>query len=194
MTNRKKYSAIAMGASIGGLDALSEVLKCLPGNYPLPIFVVLHRLKGSESALSEILGRKVRVIVKEAEDKEEILPGHVYVAPADYHMLIEFDQKISLDFSERVNFSRPSIDVTFESAAMVYQDQLIGVLMTGANNDGSAGLNKIASKKGLTIVQDPDEAFGKVMPQAAIKTVKVDHIKTLRDICRFITEIPNDES
>lgn len=183
-----------MGASIGGLDALTEVLRCLPGNYPLPIFVVLHRLKASESSLSEILGRKVRIAVKEAEDKEDILPGHVYVAPADYHMLIEFDQKISLDISERVNFSRPSIDVTFESAAVVYREKLIGVLMTGANHDGSEGLKKISEKKGLTIVQDPNEALGKVMPRSAIKNVKVDHIKKLRDICHFITEIAHDES
>lgn len=178
---------IVIGGSWGGIQASLAILKGLPADYPVPIVLVLHRLKNFESHLPQVYRKKLALKVREVEEKEFIDAGHVYLAPADYHVLIERDRTFSLDVSERENFSRPSIDVTFASAADVYGPRLTGVLLTGANKDGSAGLAYVAEKGGTAIVQNPAEAEVATMPQAAIALLPdKSTIFTLMEIQNFL--------
>jgi two-component system chemotaxis response regulator CheB len=173
----KKYEAIVIGTSIGGLHAISTLLEEIPANYPLPIIIVQHRSKTPRDLLEEILQIKTKVKVKQADEKEEIENGVVYIAPPDYHLLIENNKTFSLTVDELDSFSRPSINVLFESAASVYKEKLIGIILTGANNDGSQGVQSIYKNNGLVIVQDPDEAK------------EVNHILTLPKIQKFLLKI-----
>jgi two-component system chemotaxis response regulator CheB len=134
------------------------------------------------------MNKESKMIIKEAEDKEQIMEGHIYISPADYHMLVEYDKSLALSKDEKVNYSRPSIDVLFESAAAVYGKHLGGIILTGSNHDGAKGLSKIKENGGITIVQDPAEAEYKEMPEAAIRTGKADHIITLQGISQFLRE------
>ncbi len=181
-----KFKAIVIGASAGALDALSSILPQLPAEFPLPIMVVVHLPPDKESILAQLLSKKCKLQVKEAEDKEKIKPGTIYVAPPDYHMLIENDKHISLSSEEPVLFSRPSIDVLFETASDVYEDSLIGVVLTGGNNDGTNGLKTIISLGGTAIVQQPDSAYATAMPEAAIKACPEAHILSLEQIVIFL--------
>ncbi|MBC7451278.1 MAG: chemotaxis protein CheB [Cytophagales bacterium] len=176
------YEAIVIGGSWGGMDAVIQLIKPLPKLYPIPIIVVIHRKKNVKSSLCDILSKYTVLTVKEVDEKEVISAGTIYIAPANYHVFIEQDKTFSLDVSPDVLYSRPSIDVLFESAALVYKDTLIGIILTGANADGSLGLNKISEKKGLTIVQDPTEAVIDIMPKAAIMKGPVDHVLSLKRI------------
>jgi len=185
----KKYEAIVIGTSIGGLHAISTLLEEIPANYPLPIIIVQHRSKTPRDLLEEILQIKTKVKVKQADEKEEIENGVVYIAPPDYHLLIENNKTFSLTVDELDSFSRPSINVLFESAASVYKEKLIGIILTGANNDGSQGVQAIYKNNGLVIVQDPDEAKCCIMPIAAINTKAVNHILTLPKIQKFLLKI-----
>lgn len=189
MANGKKYKAILIGTSAGGLNALSTVLGVLPADYPIPILVVQHRAKDQKNLLEEVLQAKTKIKIKQADEKEPIRPGCVYIAPPDYHVLIESDKTLSLTSDELVRFSRPSIDVLFESAAVVFRDQLIGIVLTGASNDGAAGIEAVRSYGGLTIVQDPSEADFPFMPQASIQTKRVNHIWTLSQIQDFLMNL-----
>lgn len=164
----RKYEAVVCGGSAGGYEALCTLLRELPSNYSLPILVVLHLGKGVGDYTPLSLDKLCQLKVKEGEDKEKILPGTVYVAPSDYHMLVEDDHTISLSVDEKVCFSRPSIDVLFESSADAYSDKLIGIVLSGANNDGSNGIRKIKQSGGRTIVQDPATARFDFMPNSAI--------------------------
>lgn len=189
-----KYEAVVIGGSMGGLDAVCRILGCMPSDVGMAIIIVLHRLKDTRSPLVELVSNKTKLQVKEADEKEMIQPGYVYFAPANYHLLIEKDKTLSLDVSERVNYSRPSIDVTFESAADAFKSKVAGVILTGANNDGSKGLKAISDKGGLSVVQSPDDAACAVMPQAAIRSTKVDHILSLEDICKFLVELSKEKA
>jgi two-component system, chemotaxis family, protein-glutamate methylesterase/glutaminase len=160
--------AIVAGASAGAIDALSSILPALRADYPIPLILVIHVPADRESVLAQVLGAKCRLRVKEVEDKEPIVPGSVYVAPPDYHVLVESDRRLSLSSEERVHFSRPSIDVLFESAADVYGRRLLGVLLTGANSDGANGLRTILNAGGSAIVQTPESAYASAMPEAAL--------------------------
>ncbi|MES2604928.1 MAG: chemotaxis protein CheB [Pseudomonadota bacterium] len=160
--------AIVIGASAGALEALSAILPGLPAGYALPIFIVVHLPPDKDSLLAEILASKCKLQVHEAEDKEVIRPGTIYVAPPDYHLLIEHDGTLSLSSEEQVHFSRPSIDVLFETAADAYGDKLVGIVLTGANQDGADGLRAIAEAGGKAIVQQPSLAFSPFMPKAAL--------------------------
>lgn len=186
MTGNEKYRAVVIGTSAGGLTALSTLLENLPLNYPLPIIVVQHRSKEPRDLLEEILQTKCKLKVKQADEKERIESGFVYIAPPDYHLLIENDCTFSLTADEAVLYSRPSIDVLFESAASVYTSSLVGIILTGANGDGARGIRTIAEKNGLTIAQNPDEALFPAMPLASIDTKKVNHIFTLAEIQSFL--------
>ncbi|MEI9955467.1 MAG: chemotaxis protein CheB [Ferruginibacter sp.] len=139
MGGSKKYGAIVIGTSAGGLYALSFILKRLPASYPVPIIVVQHRAKDQKDLLEEVLQTKCRITIKQADEKEKIESGFVYIAPADYHLLVEADKTFSLSSDELVHYSRPSIDVLFETAAITYTDSLVGIILTGANNDGARG-------------------------------------------------------
>jgi two-component system chemotaxis response regulator CheB len=167
-TTKDQYKAIVIGTSAGGLDALAKVLPALRGHLPVPILVVQHISASSDSYLVEYLNKMSSILVKEAEDKEVLRPSTVYFAPPDYHLMVEEDFTIALSNDEKVRYSRPSIDVLFETASWAYGSHLIGVIMTGANDDGSLGLKTIKEAGGYTIVENPESAVVKKMPESAI--------------------------
>jgi two-component system chemotaxis response regulator CheB len=189
MGKSSKYKAIVIGASAGGLRALSMLLATLPAQYPLPLIIVQHRAKTEDQLLEDVLQHKTSLTIKQADEKERIKPGVAYFAPPDYHLMIEDTETFSLSSDEPVQYSRPSIDVLFGSAAQFYKTGLIGVLLTGANDDGSEGIRQISRRGGLTIVQDPDEAEYQVMPRAAIRTHEVKRILTLKEIIHFLQSL-----
>jgi len=184
-----KYKAVVIGVSAGGLEALKKILPELPPDFPAPIIVVQHRHPFSDDSLERAMNDQCRVSVKQINDKTSIKPGIVYFAPPNYHVMIEEDMTFSLTLDPAVNFSRPSIDVLFESAADVFAKQLIGVVLTGANKDGSEGLVQIKKKGGLAIVQDPETAAVDVMPLAAIAATKVDYILKLELIAEMLIHL-----
>ena len=181
--------AVVVGASAGGMKALECVLSTLPQDFPKPIMVVLHRSKSNKSLLEHIFDRKCKMKVPIVEDKMPILPGHIYFGPQDYHMLIEPDNTISLCVSEPVNYSRPAIDLLFESAAEVYSKNLLGIVLTGGNTDGSDGLLKIQQNGGKVIVQDPELSENTTMPRAAIEKTKTGSIMSLHGINETLQNI-----
>lgn len=162
-----KHEMIVIGGSAGSLSVIISILRYLR-RVDYAIIIVLHRKSTADSILTDLLSSHSSLTVKEAEEKESIVPGTVYLAPPDYHLLIENDRTISLDASEKINFSRPSIDVTFESAAEIYGNRLAGVLLSGGNHDGTEGLKKIHGSGGLCIVQDPASADVAFMPEHAL--------------------------
>lgn len=180
--------AIVIGASAGAVQALLRILPPLPENYDLPILVVVHVPPNRGNALVPLLRDRCRLAVTEIEEKEAVGSGVVYIAPSDYHVLVEADGSLSLSGEELVNYSRPSIDVLFESAADAYGDGLIGVVLSGANDDGAAGLARIASAGGIAIVEDPDVAYAATMPQAALDACPGARRMTLDEIGAFILE------
>lgn len=183
------YKAIVIGTSAGGLFAISILLEKLPEDYPIPVIIVQHRSKEPKDLLEEVLQAKCRIRIKQADEKEKIENGFVYIAPPDYHLLIEDDKTFSLTADEHVRFSRPSIDVLFETAAAVFRNTLIGIILTGANHDGAAGIKAIKKSGGITIAQAPDEAQYPFMPKAAIETRAVTHTWTLAEIQHFLLKI-----
>ena len=181
-----KYEAIVIGTSAGGLYALKAILEKLPADFPLPVITVQHRAKNERDLLEEILQNSCYLRIKQADEKERIEPGTVYFAPADYHLLIEKDRTFSLSVEEHNNYSRPSIDILFETAAEAYREKLIGIILTGANHDGANGIKKISEYEGLTIAQNPATAQYPVMPQAAVNTKKIKYILELDTIAGFL--------
>jgi two-component system chemotaxis response regulator CheB len=190
----EKYKAIVIGASAGGLYAISYLIANLPPDYPVPLVVVQHRAKDQRDLLEEVLQNKSRIRIKQADEKEKIERNIVYIAPPDYHLLVESDQTFSLSSDEPVRFSRPSIDVLFESAAKVFTNSLVGIILTGANSDGAAGIIAIKRYGGLTIAQDPAEAQFPFMPAAAIETNEVKYTWKLPDIQNFLLKIIDDRN
>ncbi len=184
-----KYEAIVIGVSAGGMEALSTIFPYLPYGFALPLIVVQHQHSTSDDFLARYLNERCNLEVKQANEKEDILPGEIYFAPPDYHLMIEEDKTFSLSMDTPVNFARPSIDVLFETAADVYGEKLVGVVLTGANTDGSQGLKKIKKLKGLAIVQDPETAEVDTMPKAAMAATEVDHMLSLDEIGSFITTL-----
>lgn len=170
-----------MGTSTGGLHALTHLLGALPATYPLPILIVQHRSKDSDERLSALLRVASPIPLWEAEDKEPLRSPGVYLGPPDYHLLLETDC-MALSTEEPVAFSRPSIDVLFESAAYSHGSAVIGVLLTGANQDGTRGLQAIKQAGGFVIVQDPDSAESGFMPKNAVKNVAADRVLPLERI------------
>jgi two-component system, chemotaxis family, protein-glutamate methylesterase/glutaminase len=183
------YEAVVIGVSAGGVEALKVLLPALPASFPLPIAIVQHRDRRSDGFLAEYLNARTRIAVSEAEDKEPFCAAHAYLAPAGYHLLIESDRSLSLTVDERVNYSCPSIDVLFESAANVFAQSLIGVVLTGANADGAQGLKTIKARGGLAVVQDPQTAAVMTMPRAALDATPVDHVVALERIAPLLTQI-----
>ena len=171
-----KHKMVIIGGSAGSLDIITKIISSLPINTKTSFIIIIHRKNSNDSILVNLLSSKTRLKVKEVEDKDVINPGCIYIAPPDYHLLLEDEKNFSLDVSEKVQFSRPSIDVSFESAAEVFQSALIGILLSGANADGANGIKCIASYGGYTIVQDPATAEVPYMPAQAIKKTKVDLI------------------
>ncbi|UZP66388.1 chemotaxis protein CheB [Desulfovibrio mangrovi] len=185
----KKYEAVVIGVSAGGLTALETILSALHASFSLPVLIVQHISPDAESYLPQHFATRCPLPVKEADDKEDIMARTIYFAPPDYHMMVELDRSISLSVERRVNFSRPSVDVLFETAAEAYGDGLIGIILTGANHDGAAGLARIKQLGGLTIVQAPETAQANAMPRAALEATQADHILTLKDIARQLNAL-----
>jgi len=181
--------AVVIGTSAGALEALSNILPVLPADFRLPILIVVHIPPDKRSVLAELFRAKCRLAVVEAEDKEPIRSATAYFAPPDYHLLVESDLTLALSTEEPVLFSRPSIDVLFESAADVFGAKLIGIVLSGANEDGSKGLKAVAAAGGVAIVQDPHEAFQAAMPQAAIEAVPVARVLSLSSITEFLQKV-----
>jgi two-component system chemotaxis response regulator CheB len=180
---------VVVGTSTGGLKALQTLLSGLTADFPLPVVIVQHR-GNSENGLCEFLGQSSNLLVSEPEDKEPVVPGRVYLAPRDYHLLIE-NGSFALSTDHAVAYARPSIDVLFESAADEYQDRTIGVILTGANNDWTRGLQKISSQGGVTVVEDPESAACREMPQAALRRTRPDWILPLQEIAPCLNRLVN---
>ncbi|WP_377702446.1 chemotaxis protein CheB [Pseudoduganella sp. UC29_71] len=178
----RTFEAVVIGASAGGVSALLELLPGLPAGAPLPIVVVVHMMQGRHSQLAEVFAQRMAMAVEEAQDKQPVAAGTVYFAPSGYHLSVESERCFSLSCEPPHNFSRPAIDFIMASAADVYGAALVGILLTGANNDGAAGLAAIGEAGGLTVVQDPVEAQVDVMPRAAIRARAPDLVLPLRDI------------
>ncbi|ESU28999.1 hypothetical protein FLJC2902T_10320 [Flavobacterium limnosediminis JC2902] len=175
---------IVIGGSAGAFQTLLSILEGMDKKIRIPIVLVLHRLKDQGSLLEKHIQLMTHYKVKEAEDKEFVKEGFLYTAPPGYHLLLEEDRSFSLDSSEMVNYSRPSIDVTFESFSRVLKEKCCGILLSGSNHDGAKGLKKIADNGGKTIVQDPDEAEFAVMPKAAIEIYKKHDVVTSNNIIK----------
>lgn len=181
-----KFPVVVIGGSAGSLDVILFLLPRLRKGIHIAIIIVLHRKTNAESPLVSLLASKTTLKVSEAEEKQAIIPGHIYLAPADYHILIERDQTISLDYSEKINFSRPSIDVCFEAAADAFGSRLTGVLLSGANADGVEGLKHISENNGTVIVQDPLTAEVSFMPAEAIRQGVSGNVFTPSQMVDFI--------
>ena len=181
--------AIVIGASYGGMEAIKAILTALPSGFKIPISIVLHIGNNNISAYLTMLNNKTDFTVKEAEEKELIKPGTIYFAPPNYHLQIENNFSFSLSTDQKVNFSRPSIDVLFETGAWAYNDELLGILLTGSNSDGAEGLKIIKEYGGTTIVENPETAFAKTMPGSAIKKESPSFILDLDQIPEKIVEL-----
>ena len=182
----RKAKVVLIGCSAGGFTLVYDIVSKLPRNFPLPVIVVIHRSRKHKSSIEEILNSKSKLMVKVAADKDQLKRGNVYFAPSDYHLLLEPDESLTLDCSEPILYSRPSIDVTFQSVADVYHDNVIAILLSGANADGADGICYIHEKKGFTVVQHPDSAEVRTMPEAAINKWSADLILSNLEIFSFM--------
>lgn len=180
---------IVIGASYGGMEAIKTLVKSLPSNFKIPVIIVLHIGNNTIHSYLSLLNSKTHFTVKEAEEKEQITPRFIYFAPPNYHLQIENNFTFSLSTDEKVNFSRPSIDVLFETAAWTYKNDLLGILLTGSNSDGAAGLKTIKKYGGTTIVENPETAFAKTMPNSAVKKEEPSFILNLEDIAKKMVEL-----
>jgi two-component system chemotaxis response regulator CheB len=187
------YSIVTVGTSWGGLSAMMKLLGALPEKFPIPIVVVQHRSKDSDKLLAQLLQDATALTVCEIEDKDALCAGTVHVAPANYHTLIE-PGYVSLTTEEPVRFSRPSIDVTFTSAADTYRSETLGIILTGANEDGARGLAHILRRGGRGLIQDPKTAEIPIMPEAAIKAVPAAEVVKLNDLAPRLLQLSRDNS
>lgn len=181
--------AIVIGGSAGALEALSVLLPALPADTAVAVAIVVHLPPTRPSHLAEVLGSKTRLPVKEVEDKEPVVAGTVYVAPPGYHLLIEKGRTFALSTDELVHFSRPAIDVLFESASEAYGDRLAGIILTGSNTDGAHGLASIKRRGGLAVVQSPEGALVATMPEAAIAIAHADRVLPVRGIAALLATL-----
>lgn len=182
--------AVVIGASAGAVEALTAVLSELPADFPVPIIVVVHIPPEKTSVLADLFRAKCRLDVREVEDKEPLVAGTVYFAPPDYHVICETDDRLSLAADEPVRFSRPSIDVLFESAVSEYGGELVGIVLTGGNDDGARGLRAICNAGGVGLVQNPEEAYARFMPRAALEGSPDAHALSLKQIAEYLVRIP----
>ncbi len=178
-----------IGGSAGSFQVVANILSAIPHDFDIPVFLCLHRLKHVRSGFVEALSLKSNIPVIEPFDKEPIKSGRAYLAPANYHMFIELGNRFALSTEEPVNHSRPSIDLTFITAAQAYRNKLIGVILSGANKDGAYGLKKIAELGGMTIVQDPNDCEVKTMTEAALQLTKANYIFSADKIINYFRQI-----
>ncbi|WP_024694669.1 chemotaxis protein CheB [Pseudomonas syringae] len=181
--------AIVVGASAGGVEALLKIFGGLRPGFCLPILVVLHLPDDRNSQLAQVFQSRLAIPVKEADDKESVKPGTLYFASSGYHLSVETDRTLSLSQEDRVFYSRPSIDILFDSASDAYGERLAGVLLTGANNDGARGLLQIKKYGGLTVIQDPQQAQARTMPEAGLALHSPDYLLSLNEIGQLLVEL-----
>lgn len=181
---------LIIGGSAGSLEVLLSVLPDLHEDLAIAIVIILHRKRGHDHLLTDLLSVKTRIPVQEIEEKQPVLPANIYLSPADYHILFEKNQTFSLDFSEKVNFSRPSIDVAFNSAAHVFKDRLTALLLSGANADGVRGLAAVKKNGGKILIQDPDTASVPFMPAQALSLVDKQDILPVDQMAAYINRLP----
>lgn len=189
INTNKEFRLIVMGGSAGSFSVVSKILSQLKPDFKIPIVLSLHRLKHVRSGLVESLGYKSVLKIAEPNDKEKIYPGTAYLAPSNYHLFVEFDGTFSLSTEEAFNHSRPSIDYTLSSAAYAYREKTLGILLTGANKDGAAGLKDISDHKGYTIVQDPATCDIDTMPLSAMRLFQPDQILSPDKIVEFLNHL-----
>ncbi len=185
----KRFKAVTIGTSAGGVQLLPTILEPLPENFPIPLIIIQHMKEGGGEFMVEYLDGKCRLKVKEAIQLEKVVAGHVYLAPADYHLYIDDIFNFSLSVDAKVRFSRPSIDVFFEAASKVFTTGLIGIILTGANNDGTDGMRQIKKRGGVTIVQNPDFAEVRKMPESVIVEGVADYILRPSEIAPFLIKM-----
>lgn len=186
---KNRYSLVTIGCSAGGIEALKQILPQLPKDFALPMVIVQHRGLDSPQILPEFFSQICALPVCEPEDKEPLRNGVVYVAPVNYHLMLERDGSFSLSVDEPVHHSRPSIDVFFETAADVYGAEAVGVILSGANGDGARGLKAIKDRGGLAIAQKPETAAHPTMPQEAIRVAQPQQVLSLEEIQNCICEL-----
>jgi two-component system chemotaxis response regulator CheB len=184
-----RYRVVAIGGSAGSLEVILNNVGAFPALEDVFYVIILHRKNTSDSILVNLMSARTKMLVREVEDKEPILPSTIYLAPPDYHLLLEDSHSFSLDTSEKVHFSRPSIDISFESVAAVFGASAIGVLLSGANADGAEGLEKIRKCGGYTIVQDPATAEVSFMPQQAINRMAAEAVVPAEEIGQYIRSL-----
>lgn len=185
----RKLDAIAIGASAGGVEALLQLLPALPAGLAAVVFVVIHMPRNMPSLMADIFAPVCALPVIEAVDKMAIEAPAVIVAPSDYHLLVDRGPRVALSVDDPVHWSRPSIDVLFESAADVYRERMLGIILTGWNRDGAAGLAAVQRAGGLTVVQLPGSAEASVMPASALEAVDADHVLTLDRIAALLASL-----
>lgn len=185
MLSRTRVDAVVVGASAGAIDALGKLLPLLPGDLEVPVVVVVHIPPRQPSLLAAIFGPRCALAVCEPQDKTPLAGGTIYFAPPDYHLLVEETGSLALSVEEPVNFSRPSIDVLFESAADAYGERLLAILLTGSSQDGASGAARIRRAGGIVAVQDPRTAEAPQMPQAAIKAADPQLVGSLPELAAF---------
>ena len=189
----RSFEIVVIGASAGGFNIFEKLLPRINNDFPLPIVIVQHSAPGSNDFFIKHFNENCALLVKEADEKETIKNGSIYFAPCDYHLLIEQDKFFSLTIDSKVNYSRPSIDVLFESAAAVYGSKTLGIIFTGANSDGTNGAKMIHSFGGFVIVQDPKTAESKVMPQSVISQGFYNRIMNLDEIIIYLNSFCANE-
>lgn len=187
--NEVQFKAVVIGVSSGGVSALKLILGELPADFPIPVLVVTHITPDSGDGLAILLDTLCAIRVKEADEQELMTPGTVYLAPANYHLMVERGGVLSLSIDPPVNFARPSVDVLFDSAAEVYGAALIGAILTGAGHDGSRGMLSIKERGGMTIVQEPADAEVGAMPENVLKLLKPDHVVELKQVSTLLMQL-----
>lgn len=185
----KECEALIIGGSAGSLEVLLKIFPDLRTDLGFAIILVLHRKAGKDSLLTSLLSSKTGLEVKELEEKEKMEPGKVYIVPPNYHLLMENNRTFSLDASEKVNFSRPSIDVTFESAAEVFGEKLVCLLLSGSNQDGAAGLQKVQENGGRILIQNPSTATVSFMPAQALALIRPDAVLNVTEMAFYINRL-----
>ena len=183
------YKALMIGGSAGSFQVVASILNALPKDFELSVFLCLHRLKHVRSGFVEALSLKSNIPIVEPYDKEVIKPGKAYLAPANYHMFIELGNRFALSTEEPLHHSRPSIDLSFISAAQAYRNKLIGVILSGANRDGAFGIKKVEEFGGLTIVQDPENCEVRTMTEAALQLIKANYVLSSDKITNFLSNL-----
>jgi len=185
----RSFKALIIGGSAGSFQVIVHILSHLPENFPLPILLSLHRLKHVRNGFVEALSIKSKINIIEPHDKELIKPGNAYLAPSNYHMLVDIDKRIALSISKQINHSRPSIDLSFQTAADTYKEKLVGVILSGANKDGAVGIKRISDNGGYTIVQSPNDCQISTMPKSALNLIEPDKLLTVKEISNLINTL-----